>query len=233
VRKAATNSEFKVRAARLHEIRAELQQVLNYTDEQVIGAVKERIALAAALRLQHEIEMARMLQGLPVATDALVKLTESIASILPKPASPPMVVTLVNCWDAALRSAIDAAAPGDKARTALEGALSRLTVAEAELKQAKDAATAAERELTRVRAQTAPAPESASAPRRAAAAAGADNVVPLGSGSSGTDWSALGMAVSPQGPYLPPDKFDASGRRLDADGLPASRRQEPKDGAAA
>jgi hypothetical protein len=93
---AAANSEFKVRAARLREIRAELQQALNYTDEQVVGPVKERIALAAALRLQHEIEMARMLQGLPVATDALVRLSESIASILPKPATPPLEIRFVD-----------------------------------------------------------------------------------------------------------------------------------------
>jgi hypothetical protein len=54
----------------------------------------------------------------------------------------------------------------------------------------------------------------------------ASNIVPLRNGGT-SQWAGLAEVNSHwNGVYQTPDRFDASGRRLDADGLPQSRRRD-------
>jgi hypothetical protein len=90
------SEEAKARGTRLREIRTELAATLGYSPDQVAGVVKERIALAATLRLQHELTTTRLLAGQMIGTDELVKLTDAIAAVLPPPVTPPLEVRFVD-----------------------------------------------------------------------------------------------------------------------------------------
>jgi hypothetical protein len=94
--RAAADGEAKARTARLREIKAELAATLGYTPEQIVGAVKDRLNVAATLRLQHELVTARLLAGYQIGTDELLRLSDSVGSVLPKPAPQGLVIRFVG-----------------------------------------------------------------------------------------------------------------------------------------
>jgi hypothetical protein len=82
--KRAEDGEAKARAARLRELKDELATTLGYAPDQITGATKDRLNMAAALKLQHELCVAKLLHGGQLNTDELLRLTESVAALLPK-----------------------------------------------------------------------------------------------------------------------------------------------------
>jgi hypothetical protein len=145
-----------------------------------------------------------LLAGHQVGTDELLRVSDGIASILPKPPPPALEIRFADG---------DPATGGRNEEMRLQDEIKEL-----------------QRKL-REALQKVPKPtEMYPGPSQShGGASGMGNVVPFNAG--GSDWSALAMANSPRGPYLPPDKFDEHGRRVDAAGLPASRRID-RDGAA-
>jgi hypothetical protein len=124
-----------------------------------------------------------------------------------------------------LERAINACKPDDDVgRVALAMAEARIGELEGENKGKDEKIDLLERELRRIIEASRPQDRD---PVQSVRRAG-DNVVPISSGTGGMDWAALSaMNSGASGPYLPPDPVDPkTGRRLDAGGLPASRRKD-------
>jgi hypothetical protein len=163
-------------------------------------------------------------------------LNAALNDTLPAAKAKPLVISWVDEFSCQLERAIDAAGPDDVAKAALAMANDRIRELEAALRAAETAAEAAERECRSLKAEL--AGQRASLPSPA-------NVVTLRPGEYSntphppkqprdppSPWAALAEAnrALSGSPYLPVDTFDANGRRLDADGLPQSRRMD-RDGA--
>jgi hypothetical protein len=85
------------RANRLAEIRREIAADLGHdTIEAVTGPAREQLELGALLRLQQETVAARLVEGGSVGTDELIKLSEAIAAILPKPQWKPPPIRFID-----------------------------------------------------------------------------------------------------------------------------------------
>jgi hypothetical protein len=214
----------------LAELQDEIAKAGGHTsiEDMGVGADRQRAEQAALLRLQHEVVAAKLVSGGSLATNELIQLSAAITATLPPAVVKPMEVILVDGVSHELKRAIDAAGPDDVARVALEMANDRIVTLETENKGMVEKIDRLEREQRCLVEASQPRQDPAPLVRRG------DNVVPISSASStgGFDWVALSaMNSGASGPYLPPDPVDPkTGRRLDADGLPASRR---KDGDAA
>jgi len=94
--KSKIDPEAALRADRLMQIRRDMQLTLGYGDEQVTGAVKERLDLASALKLQQELCTARVIAGELVGTDELLRLSEAVERLLPPCVAPKMTIEFVR-----------------------------------------------------------------------------------------------------------------------------------------
>jgi len=102
------------RVARLAAIRAETAAKLGYSgSDAVSGADREKIELVAALTLQRELLIARMLSGHDIPPDALAKLSEQINAALPARSTPNFLSSIHRserragrCWSSRRSGAI-------------------------------------------------------------------------------------------------------------------------------
>jgi hypothetical protein len=216
----------------LAELQGEVAKDAGYASiADMVGGDRQRAEQVALLKLQHEVCAARLVAGGELVTNELIALNDAIARTLPAATARPLTIpdiVLVDGFSFELKRAIDACKDGDDiGRVALAMANDRIAELEAENKAQAKVIEDYEKERQRQEHLLSPRQDPAQPVRRAVG--GSDNVLPF---SSGTDWSGLAMANSPTSGYLPPDKFDPAGRRLDQDGLPASRRKDREDGAA-
>jgi hypothetical protein len=196
------------RAARFKALLAEIAQMQGYASpDDLAGYDRERLHLTATLMMQREQVTADLLSGKAVAPDAVVKLSEAITTAMPAKVQKPMVLQIEfvgepSAVEAALHERID------ELEKQLAKARALPVVERGVVDQRAD-------EQTRVRpSQSQPEPCHDSA---AEAIPGMGMLV-----EANRAWSSS--------PYGPVDTFDAAGRRLDADGLPQSRRID-RDGA--
>jgi hypothetical protein len=224
---------------------------LGYGAEPADAAMRERLELASLLKLQHEVTASRLLGGAVIGTDELIKLTETIATMLPKPAPQGLVIRFVGGAEDSSR--IDSMS--DERLEALTSLLERID-GKAPLSAETTAVVIAElqAENAKLRSKVEPLQKQVSGLteqiqqlRRGSSEQGEAEITrhgppvshgevlppaptralprPVEHADAYATLAALNAGFNPS-PYVEPDRFDKFGRRLDEHGLPQSRRMD-------
>jgi hypothetical protein len=222
------------RATRLAELQDQVAKDAGYSGiAGMTGADRQRAEQAALLKLQHECCAAKLVSGGELVTSELIALNAAISEMLPAKTPQALEFIFTDGYSHELQRAINACAPDDVAKTALAMANDRILELEARNKSLGEQVEQLRRRVSEQPADE-PTHQRPSQRQRGASPEPSANVVPMRSpvDPQSSAWAALAEANRhlSSSPYMPVDRFDASGRRLDERGLPASRRMD-RDGA--
>jgi hypothetical protein len=231
--------ETKTRSARLKVIRAEMAKAAGY-DGELPDDVRERVYLASAMKLQYEVLTAQLLDGRMVDADMMLRLSQGVAAILPPPKSEPLVVDFLGPESFAklMRDWLKEHQGHLSADDVIARMAAHVSELEADLKKRdedigqRDQAISqlkAERERDRER----PEPVRPSGSLTAMLQGPQQPKPARGAPAADSPWASVVGCNDHlrSGPYLPPDRFDAQGRRVDEHGRFVHARDYKRDGA--
>jgi hypothetical protein len=164
--------------------------------------VRERLFLASAMKLQYEVLTTDLVNGQQVDADMMLRLSSSIATILPKPVPQKLIIEFVDNGEDQITSL---AKQLDKVEQQVRELRSENALLKRGAPPSPDVVTLPPSEYANV--------VPTAAPRRAPKPEFSDAYEMLASANAG-----LGLPSCPAAPrsgaYLPPDQFDQFGRRV-------------------